>query len=189
MRAQMFSLKQVMLPPASLAQRLIASGGGSLTPLAPWKKVAKNGDDIRLLVPSCSWTGRRRPNTSSRGGLSSRALAATGLSAGRVCVAWMWPEHGAVSPLIACYRPVRLQVIGIDRRAFTASCSNERLKMTNAWSGVEGFNARALTPELLEKACDEAPAKSSRKKRTTTLQPIAPYAWMRNGGQVPMRTT
>lgn len=49
---------------------------------------------------------------------------------------------------------------------------------------VEGFNARALTPELLEKACDEALCEVIEEEEDNDTQPVAPYAWMRNGGQV-----
>jgi hypothetical protein len=45
--AQMFLVEAGHAATRSQAQRLIASGvEWRLTPLAPWKKVAKNGDDI-----------------------------------------------------------------------------------------------------------------------------------------------
>ena len=47
MRADVFLVEAGHASTRSQAQRLIASGvEWRLTPLAPWKKVAKNGDEI-----------------------------------------------------------------------------------------------------------------------------------------------
>ena len=90
----------------SQAQRLIASGvEWRLTPLAPWKKVAKNGDDIPVGA-ELQLLDAAEAKYISRGGLKLEgALAATGIAV-RGCAAWMWVRAPAVSPT-ACCRPVR----------------------------------------------------------------------------------
>ncbi|MBO1996973.1 hypothetical protein J4714_14140 [Staphylococcus epidermidis] len=49
---------------------------------------------------------------------------------------------------------------------------------------MSSFNARTLTPESLEQACDEALCEVIEEEEDNDTQPVAPYAWMRNGGQI-----
>jgi len=62
---------------------------------------------------------------------------------------------------------------------------HERLRADVRVVGVEGLNARAMTAESLEEACEEALSERvERDLEDNDTQPVAPYAWMRNGGQV-----
>jgi 23S rRNA (cytidine1920-2'-O)/16S rRNA (cytidine1409-2'-O)-methyltransferase len=50
--------------------------------------------------------------------------------------------------------------------------------------GVEGLNARALTPSPLQQACEVALSEVIEDEEDNETQPEAPYSWMRNGGLV-----
>ena len=72
MRADVFLVDFGHATTRSQAQRLIAAGvEWRLSPLAPWQKVAKNGDDIPS-VAEVRLLDEPRPNTSRAGGSSSK---------------------------------------------------------------------------------------------------------------------
>ena len=82
MRADVFLVERGHAATRSQAQRLIASGvEWRLTPLSPWNKVAKNGDDIPS-VAEVRLLDDAEAKYISRGGLKLEgALRATGLDA------------------------------------------------------------------------------------------------------------
>jgi 23S rRNA (cytidine1920-2'-O)/16S rRNA (cytidine1409-2'-O)-methyltransferase len=49
---------------------------------------------------------------------------------------------------------------------------------------VEGVNARFMTTAILEDACEEVISERWEEEEDNETLPQAPYAWMRNGGQV-----
>ena len=62
---------------------------------------------------------------------------------------------------------------------------HERLRNDARVIGCEGVNARHLSAELLQEACEEALSEQvEAEPEDNDTQPEAPYAWMRNGGQV-----
>jgi 23S rRNA (cytidine1920-2'-O)/16S rRNA (cytidine1409-2'-O)-methyltransferase len=61
---------------------------------------------------------------------------------------------------------------------------HERLRADERVVCVEGLNARAMTAASLQAACDEALSEIVEEEEDNDTQPQAPYAWMRNGGQV-----
>ena len=156
MRADVFLVDHGYATTRSQAQRLIASGvEWRLTPLAPWKKVAKNGDDIPAGV-ELKLLDNAEAKYISRGGLKLEgALEATGLKVdGLRCLD---VGHGQL---------------------------HERLRSDLRVVCVEGVNARSLTAPALQQACDLALSEVIEAEEDNETQPEAPYSWMRNGGQV-----
>ncbi|EJE51187.1 putative rRNA methylase [Acidovorax sp. CF316] len=181
MRADVFLVEFGHAATRSQAQRLIAAGvEWRLSPLAPWQKVAKNGDDIpsvaelRLLDDS-------EAKYLSRGGLKLEgALAATKLSVkGLRCLDVGQSTGGFTDCLL---QQGAAQVIGVD---VGQGQLHERLRNDPRVVGVEGLNARAMTADSLQEACEEALSEHVETDiDDNDTQPVAPYAWMRNGGEV-----
>ncbi|MEG2975827.1 MAG: TlyA family RNA methyltransferase, partial [Comamonas sp.] len=149
------------------------------TPLAPWKKVAKNGDDIPAGA-ELQLLDAAEAKYISRGGLKLEgALAATGIAVkGLRCLDVGQSTGGFTDCLL---QAGAAQVVGVD---VGHSQLHERLRSDERVICVESFNARTLTPESLEVACDEALCDVIEEEEDNDTQPQAPYAWMRNGGQV-----
>ena len=180
MRADVFLVEAGHASTRSQAQRLIASGvEWRLTPLAPWKKVAKNGDDIPAGA-ELQLLDAAEAKYISRGGLKLEgALAATGIAVkGLRCLDVGQSTGGFTDCLL---QAGAAQVVGVD---VGHSQLHERLRSDERVICVESFNARTLTPESLEVACDEALCDVIEEEEDNDTQPQAPYAWMRNGGQV-----
>ena len=180
MRADVFLVEAGHASTRSQAQRLIASGvEWRLTPLAPWKKVAKNGDDIPAGA-ELQLLDAAEAKYISRGGLKLEgALAATGIAVkGLRCLDVGQSTGGFTDCLL---QASAAQVVGVD---VGHSQLHERLRSDERVICVESFNARTLTPESLEVACDEALSDVIEEEEDNDTQPQAPYAWMRNGGQV-----
>ncbi|WP_312410958.1 TlyA family RNA methyltransferase [Comamonas sp.] len=180
MRADVFLVETGLASTRSQAQRLIAAGvQWRTTSLAPWIKVAKNGDeipagaDVELLDDS-------EAKYISRGGLKLEgALAATGLVVKDLRCLDVGQSTGGFTDCLL--QAGARQVIGVD---VGTGQLHERLRADERVVCVEGFNARALTPESLEAACDLALTEIVLEEEDNDTQPVAPYAWMRNGGQV-----
>ncbi len=49
---------------------------------------------------------------------------------------------------------------------------------------VEGLNARHMTAQDLQDACEEVLSERWEEEEDNDTQPQAPYAWMRNGGAI-----
>ena len=180
MRADVFLVDHGYATTRSQAQRLIASGvEWRLTPLAPWKKVAKNGDDIPAGV-ELKLLDNAEAKYISRGGLKLEgALEATGLKVdGLRCLDVGQSTGGFTDCLL---QRGAAQVIGVD---VGHGQLHERLRADVRVVCVEGMNARAMTAEVLQDACEEVISERWEEEEDNETQPKAPYAWMRNGGQV-----
>ena len=180
MRADVFLVDKGHAATRSQAQRLIAAGvQWRLSPLAPWQKVAKNGDEIPSVAEVQLLDGAEAKYI-SRGGLKLEgALAATGLSvAGLRCLDVGQSTGGFTDCLL---QQGAAQVIGVD---VGHAQLHERLRQDARVVCVEGLNARALTPEALQEACELALSEAIEEEEDNDTQPEAPYSWMRNGGLV-----
>jgi 23S rRNA (cytidine1920-2'-O)/16S rRNA (cytidine1409-2'-O)-methyltransferase len=181
MRADVFLVDHGHASTRSQAQRLIAAGvQWRLAPTLPWNRVAKNGDDIPALA-EVQLLDAAEAKYISRGGLKLEgALAATGLSvAGLRCLDVGQSTGGFTDCLLASGAA---QVVGVD---VGHGQLHERLRSDPRVVGVEGLNARHLTPEALVEACEEALSERvEAEPEDNETQPEAPYAWMRNGGLV-----
>lgn len=180
MRADVFLVDHGYATTRSQAQRLIASGvEWRLTPLAPWKKVTKNGDDIPGGV-ELKLLDNAEAKYISRGGLKLEgALEASGLKVdGLRCLDVGQSTGGFTDCLL---QRGAAQVIGVD---VGHGQLHERLRADVRVVCVEGMNARAMTAEVLQDACEEVISERWEEEEDNDTQPKAPYAWMRNGGQV-----
>lgn len=180
MRADQFLVDGGHAASRSQAQRLIASGvEWRLSDASPWHPVAKNGDDIpagaevRLLDAA-------EARYVSRGGLKLEgALPLAGLSPrGLHCLDVGQSTGGFTHCLLeqgaAC-------VVGVDvghDQLHTELRADARVVC------LEGLNARALTPDALVQAWELAWSEDVPDDEDNETQPEAPYAWMRNGGQI-----
>ena len=180
MRADVFLVDFGHAATRSQAQRLIAAGvEWRLSPLAPWQKVAKNGDDIPSVAEVRLLDGAEAKYI-SRGGLKLEgALRATGLSvAGLRCLDVGQSTGGFTDCLL---QHGAAQVIGVD---VGHGQLHERLRSDLRVVCVEGVNARSLTAQALQDACELALSEVIEAEEDNETQPEAPYSWMRNGGQV-----
>ncbi len=180
MRADIFLVESGHAATRSQAQRLIASGvEWRLGPLAPWKKVLKNGDE----VPSCAelrLLDEAEARFVSRGGLKLEgAMTQLGLSAqGMHCLDVGQSTGGFTHCLLAAGAR---RVVGVD---VGHDQLHPQLRADARVVCLEGLNARALTPEALAEAWEEAISELIEEEEDNDTQPVAPYAWMRNGGVV-----
>jgi len=180
MRADIFLVEAGHASTRSQAQRLIAAGvQWRLSPLSPWQKVGKNGDDIPSIA-EVHLLDDAEAKYISRGGLKLEgALLALGLSvAGRRCLDVGQSTGGFTDCLLQRGAD---QVIGVD---VGHDQLHDQLRSDSRVVCVEGVNARSLTPQALELACDVALSEVIETEEDNETQPEAPYSWMRNGGQV-----
>ena len=181
MRADVFLVEGGHATTRSQAQRLIAAGvQWRLASSLPWNKVAKNGDDIPLGA-QLQLLDAAEARYLSRGGLKLEgALATTGLAvAGLRCLDVGQSTGGFTDCLL---QAGAAQVIGVD---VGQGQLHERLRHDPRVIGVEGLNARHLTPEALAEACEEALGERiEADPDDNETAPEAPYAWMRSGGVV-----
>lgn len=180
MRADVFLVDHGHATTRSQAQRLIASGvEWRLTPLAPWKKVAKNGDEIPAGA-ELKLLDAAEVKYISRGGLKLEgALNATGLKVdGLRCLDVGQSTGGFTDCLL---QRGAAQVIGVD---VGQGQLHDRLREDVRVICVEGVNARFMTAAILEDACEEVISERWEEQEDNDTLPQAPYAWMRNGGQI-----
>ena len=181
MRADVFLVEHGHASTRSQAQRLIAAGvQWRLAPTLPWNRVQKNGDDI----PSCAQVqllDSAEAKYISRGGLKLEgALATTGLSVAGLCCLDVGQSTGGFTDCLL--QAGAAMVVGVD---VGQGQLHERLRNDARVIGCEGVNARHLSAELLQEACEEALSEQvEAEPEDNDTQPEAPYAWMRNGGQV-----
>ena len=180
MRADVFLVDFGHAATRSQAQRLIAAGvEWRLSPLAPWQKVVKNGDEIPS-VAEVRLLDSAEAKYISRGGLKLEgALAATGLSVASLRCLDVGQSTGGFTDCLL--QQGAAQVIGVD---VGHAQLHERLRQDARVVCVEGLNARALTPEALQEACELALSEAIEEEEDNDTQPEAPYSWMRNGGLV-----
>lgn len=181
MRADVFLVESGHATTRSQAQRLIAAGvEWRLSPLSPWQKVAKNGDEIPS-VAELRLLDAAEAKYLSRGGLKLEgALAATQLSPKGLRCLDVGQSTGGFTDCLLQHGAA--QVIGVD---VGHGQLHERLRNDPRVVGVEGLNARAMTAESLQEGCEEALSEHVETEvEDNDTQPVAPYAWMRNGGEV-----
>lgn len=180
MRADVFLVDHGHASTRSQAQRLIASGvQWRASPLLPWKKVQKNGDDIPAGA-ELQLLDAAEAQYISRGGLKlAGALAATGLSvSGLRCLDVGQSTGGFTDCLL---QAGAAQVIGVD---VGQGQLHERLRSDARVVCVEGLNARSMSADTLQEACEEVLSERWEEEEDNDTQPQAPYAWMRNGGEI-----
>jgi len=180
MRADVFLVDSGHAATRSQAQRLIAAGvEWRLSPLAPWQKVGKNGDDIPT-VAEVRLLDDAEAKYISRGGLKLEgALRAVGLDvAGKRCLDVGQSTGGFTDCLL---QHGAAQVIGVD---VGHAQLHERLKGDARVVCVEGLNARSMTAQTLQDGCELALSEVVEVDEDNDTQPEAPYSWMRNGGLV-----
>ena len=180
MRADQFLVDAGLAASRSQAQRLVASGvEWRLSDVSPWNKVAKNGDDIpagcevRLLDAA-------EARYVSRGGLKLEgALKLAGLSVtGLQCLDVGQSTGGFTHCLL---EQGARYVVGVD---VGHDQLHTKLRADPRVACVEGLNARAITPASLAQAWDDALCELIEEEEDNETEPEAPYAWMRNGGEV-----
>lgn len=180
MRADVFLVDNGHATTRSQAQRLIASGvEWRMSPLAPWKKVVKNGDDIPAGA-ELKLLDDAEVKFISRGGLKLEgALKTTGLKVDGLRCLDVGQSTGGFTDCLLKHGAA--QVIGVD---VGQGQLHDSLRADVRVICVEGVNARAMTAEALEDACEEVISERWEEEEDNTTQPQAPYAWMRNGGEV-----
>jgi 23S rRNA (cytidine1920-2'-O)/16S rRNA (cytidine1409-2'-O)-methyltransferase len=181
MRADVYLVERGHAATRSQAQRLIAGGvQWRLAPSLPWQNVAKNGDEIPEIAEVQLLDGAEARYL-SRGGLKLEgALNATGLSvAGLQCLDVGQSTGGFTDCLL---QHGAAQVVGVD---VGHGQLHERLRNDPRVIGVEGLNARSLTADSLREGCEDALSEQvEQDPEDNETLPEAPYAWMRNGGEV-----
>ena len=181
MRADVFLVEGGHASTRSQAQRLIAAGvQWRLAATLPWNKVAKNGDDIPAGV-EVQLLDAAEAKYLSRGGLKLEgALAAAGVRVDGLHCLDVGQSTGGFTDCLLQHGAA--QVVGVD---VGQGQLHERLRADVRVIGVEGLNARHMTPEALRDACEEALCERiEAEPEDNDTQPVAPYAWMRNGGLV-----
>ena len=181
MRADVFLVEGGHAATRSQAQRLIAAGvQWRLAPTLPWNAVAKNGDDISAGA-EVQLLDAAEAKYLSRGGLKLEgALAAAGVRVDGLHCLDVGQSTGGFTDCLLQHGAA--QVVGVD---VGQGQLHERLRADVRVIGVEGLNARHMTPEALRDACEEALCERiEAEPEDNDTQPVAPYAWMRNGGLV-----
>ena len=181
MRADVFLVEGGHAATRSQAQRLIAAGvHWRLAPTLPWNAVAKNGDDIPAGA-EVQLLDAAEAKYLSRGGLKLEgALAAAGVRVDGLHCLDVGQSTGGFTDCLLQHGAA--QVVGVD---VGQGQLHERLRADVRVIGVEGLNARHMTPEALRDACEEALCERiEAETEDNDTQPVAPYAWMRNGGLV-----
>ena len=181
MRADVFLVEGGHAATRSQAQRLIAAGvQWRLAPTLPWNAVAKNGDDIPAGA-EVQLLDAAEAKYLSRGGLKLEgALAAAGVRVDGLHCLDVGQSTGGFTDCLLQHGAA--QVVGVD---VGHGQLHERLRADVRVIGVEGLNARHMTPEALRDACEEALCERiEAEPEDNDTQPVAPYAWMRNGGLV-----
>ncbi len=181
MRADVFLVERGHAATRSQAQRLIAGGlQWRLAPGMPWQTITKNGDDIPEIAEVQLLDGAEARYL-SRGGLKLEgALQATGLAVTDWRCLDVGQSTGGFTDCLLQHGAA--QVVGVD---VGHGQLHERLRNDPRVVGVEGLNARAMTAEALQEACEEALSeRAEQDPEDNDTLPQAPYAWMRNGGQV-----
>ena len=180
MRADVFLVDFGHAATRSQAQRLIAAGvEWRLSPLAPWQKVAKNGDDIPS-VAQVRLLDDAEARYLSRGGLKLEgALVAVGLNVTGLRCLDVGQSTGGFTDCLLQHGAA--QVVGVD---VGHDQVHERLRSDPRVICVEGVNARVLTPGALQQDCELALSEVIEVEEDNETPPEAPYSWMRNGGLV-----
>jgi 23S rRNA (cytidine1920-2'-O)/16S rRNA (cytidine1409-2'-O)-methyltransferase len=176
MRADVFLVEAVMLPRAQAAPDRL---GGGVAPDAAgaWKKVAKNGDDIPAHGRGALLDDAEAKYI-SRGGLKLEARSGDRPGGQRLALPGCGQSTGGFTDCLLQPVPPR----SLAWTWATASCTSA-CAMTRAWWAWKASTPGDDAESLLE-GCDEACEEEVQEEEDNDTQPVAPYAWMRNGGLV-----
>ncbi len=180
MRADVFLVESGHASTRSQAQRLIGSGvEWRLGPGAPWTKVLKNGDDIPAgselrLLDAAEARFVSRGGLKLDGALESLGVAVQGLQ----CLDVGQSTGGFTHCLLE--RGAR-RVVGVD---VGHGQLHAQLRADPRVVCLEGLNARALMPEALQAAWEEAWSEPSAAAAEDDAEPDSPYRWMSGDGEV-----
>ncbi len=179
-RADVLLVEKGLASTRSQAQRLIASGvEWRLGPGAPWTKVQKNGDDIPAgselrLLDAAEARFVSRGGLKLDGALESLGLAVQGLQ----CLDVGQSTGGFTHCLLE--RGAR-RVVGVD---VGHGQLHAQLRQDPRVVCLEGINARALAPEMLQMAWEDAWSEPSAAAVEDEAEPESPYRWMSGDGEV-----
>ena len=180
MRADQFLVERGLAASRAQAQRLIGAGvEWRLSGASPWRKVAKNGDEIPA-VAEVRLLDEAEARYVSRGGLKLEgALKQTGLSVQGLRCLDVGQSTGGFTQCLLEHGAT--QVVGLD---VGRDQLHARLRSDPRVVCLEGLNARAITPAALAQAWEDALCETVVDEEDNETQPEAPYAWMRNGGEI-----
>jgi 23S rRNA (cytidine1920-2'-O)/16S rRNA (cytidine1409-2'-O)-methyltransferase len=180
MRADQFLVERGLAASRAQAQRLIGSGvEWRLSDASPWRKVAKNGDEIPS-VAEVRLLDEAEARYVSRGGLKLEgALKQVGLSVQGLQCLDVGQSTGGFTHCLLEHGAARVVGLDVGRDQLHA-----RLRSDPRVVCLEGLNARAITPASLAQAWEDALCETVEDEEDNETQPQAPYAWMRNGGEI-----
>jgi 23S rRNA (cytidine1920-2'-O)/16S rRNA (cytidine1409-2'-O)-methyltransferase len=178
MRADQLLVERGMAASRSQAVRLIA-GGMRWFDGIKWRDVAKNKDDIPEDA-QLELLDAAEARYVSRGGLKlEAALKHVGLDARGLKVLDVGQSTGGFTDCLL--QAGALQVTGVD---VGHGQLHPKLRVDTRVLCVEGLNARSLTPESLQEACEMVLSEHWEPPAVDDPEPEAPYSWMRGGGEV-----
>ena len=162
----------------SQAVRLIA-GGMRWFDGASWRTVGKNKDDIPSEA-KIELLDDAEARYVSRGGLKlEAALRHTALDVTGLKVLDVGQSTGGFTDCLL--QAGADQVIGVD---VGHGQLHQKLREDPRVLCVEGLNARSLTPESLEEACEHVLSEHWEPAAVDDPEPESPYGWMRGNGEV-----
>lgn len=180
MRVDQLLVERGLAASRAQAQRLIASGvEWRLSEASPWRKVAKNGDEVPV-VAEIRLLDEAEARYVSRGGLKLEgALKQAGLLAQGLQCLDVGQSTGGFTHCLLAQGAVRVVGLDVGRDQLHAN-----LRADPRVVCLEGLNARAITPAALGEAWEDALCETVELEEDNETQPQAPYAWMRNGGEI-----
>jgi 23S rRNA (cytidine1920-2'-O)/16S rRNA (cytidine1409-2'-O)-methyltransferase len=162
----------------SQAVRLIA-GGMRWFDGIKWRDVAKNKDDIPEDA-QLELLDAAEARYVSRGGLKlEAALKHVGLDASGLKVFDVGQSTGGFTDCLL--QAGAAQVTGVD---VGHGQLHQKLREDKRVLCVEGLNARSLTPESLQDACEHVLSEHWEPAAVTDPEPVSPYSWMNGNGEV-----
>jgi len=179
-RADVLLVEKGLASTRSQAQRLIASGvQWRLGAHGPWSRVAKNGEEIPAQA-ELQLQDAAEARFVSRGGLKlDGALESLGLAVqGLQCLDVGQSTGGFTHCLLE--RGAR-RVVGVD---VGHGQLHAQLRQDPRVVCLEGINARALTPEALQAAWEDAWSEPASAAVEDDAEPESPYRWMSGDGEV-----
>ncbi len=176
MRADQLLVERGMAASRSQAVRLI-SGGMRWFDGIQWRTVAKNKDDIPVDAP-LELLDDAEARYVSRGGLKlAAALQHVGMEATGLRVLDVGQSTGGFTDCLL--QAGAAQVIGVD---VGHGQLHPRLREDVRVLCVEGLNARSVTPESLEDACEYVLSEHWAPATVYDPEPVSPYSWMNSSG-------
>jgi 23S rRNA (cytidine1920-2'-O)/16S rRNA (cytidine1409-2'-O)-methyltransferase len=178
MRADQLLVERGLAASRSQAVRLIA-GGMRWFDGIKWRDVAKNKDDIPADA-KIELLDDAEARYVSRGGLKlEAALKHVGLDVAELYVLDVGQSTGGFTDCLL--QAGVAQVTGVD---VGHGQLHPKLRGDARVLCVEGLNARSLTPESLQEACEMVLSEHWEPPSVDDPEPEAPYSWMRGGGEV-----